>query len=72
MTHPHRAEVVLSEDSKLTLSNLPFHAGDAVEVIIFPRSRQGNGANRYPLRGQPLHYEQPTEPVALEDWEALQ
>jgi hypothetical protein len=28
--------------------------------------------NLYPLRGKVLHYEDPTEPVALEDWEFLQ
>jgi hypothetical protein len=25
----------------------------------------------YPLRGKPIHLEDPTEPVALEDWEVL-
>ncbi|MBW4511385.1 MAG: hypothetical protein KME64_33470 [Scytonematopsis contorta HA4267-MV1] len=28
--------------------------------------------NPYPLRGKVLYYEDPTEPVALEDWEFLQ
>ncbi len=27
---------------------------------------------RYPLRGLPFTYIDPTEPVALDDWEALQ
>ena len=30
----HRIETVLNEDGTLTLRGLPFHAGDAVEVII--------------------------------------
>jgi hypothetical protein len=29
-------------------------------------------ADRYPLRGTPLTYMDPTEPVALEDWSILQ
>lgn len=28
--------------------------------------------NRYPLRGLPFTYIDPTEPVAIDDWEALQ
>ena len=28
-------------------------------------------ANLYPLRGLPIQYLDPTEPVALEDWDAL-
>jgi hypothetical protein len=28
--------------------------------------------NPYPLRGLPIQYLDPTEPVALEDWDALQ
>jgi len=28
--------------------------------------------NRYPLRGRPFTYIDPTEPVAVDDWEALQ
>ncbi|WP_442936790.1 hypothetical protein [Nostoc sp.] len=30
----HKIEVILTEDGTLTLRGLPFHAGDAVEVII--------------------------------------
>jgi hypothetical protein len=30
----------------------------------------GNGQSRYPLRGSVVRYEQPTEPVAEEDWES--
>jgi hypothetical protein len=34
----HKIETILSEDGTLTLKGLPFHAGDAVEVIILERS----------------------------------
>jgi hypothetical protein len=34
----HKIETILSEDGTLMLKGLPFHAGDAVEVIILERS----------------------------------
>jgi hypothetical protein len=33
-----KVETILSEDGALTLKDLPFHVGDAVEVIILERS----------------------------------
>jgi hypothetical protein len=35
----YKIETVLSEDGALVLKDLPFHTGDAVEVIILERSR---------------------------------
>lgn len=76
----HKIETVLTEDGTLTLQGLPFRAGDAVEVIILEShtSQQEQGLkhqpdkNLYPLRDtQPYRYDYPTDPVALEDWEAL-
>ncbi len=66
-----RAETTLAEDGKLTLTGLPFHAGDRIEVIVIGTPRSASAASRYPLRGQPVHYQDPTGPVAQEDWEAL-
>jgi len=34
----YKVETILSEDGALTLNDLPFHVGDAVEVIILERS----------------------------------
>ena len=77
----HKVEVVFTEDGTLTLQGLPFHAGDAVEVIILEtKTPQHQGeqlpqsdTNPYPLHNtQPYRYDDPTEPVALEDWEVLQ
>lgn len=39
MTPAHRTETVLLEDGKLSLDNLPFRAGQAVEVIVLPAAR---------------------------------
>lgn len=77
----HKIKIILTEDGTLTLRDLPFHAGDTVEVIILEnKTLQHQVApkpqleqNRYPLHNtQPYQYDNPTEPVALEDWEVLQ
>jgi hypothetical protein len=76
----HKVEAVLASDGTLTLRGLPFHAGDAVEVIILETKTQQQTvaspsqpeANLYPLRGKVVRYDDPTEPVALSDWEVLQ
>ena len=67
----HRIETTLSQDGRLTLTELPFHAGDAVEVIILPRSPKADGGKDYPLRGTTIEYLDPTDPVAEEEWAAL-
>ena len=67
----HRIETTLAKEGTLTLTNLPFHAGDAVEVLILPRPQKLSGQARYPLHGQPIQYINPTDPVAEEDWAAL-
>ena len=66
-------ETKLTEDGTLTLNDLPFRAGDAVEVIVMarPTKPSATGAAPYPLRGKPIQYIEPTEPVAEEEWEAL-
>lgn len=35
----YKVKTILSEDGALTLKDLPFHVGDAVEVITLERSR---------------------------------
>jgi hypothetical protein len=67
----YRIETTLNQDGSLTLTDLPFHAGDAVEVIILPRSERSVGQKNYPLHGTPIKYVNPTDPVAEEDWAAL-
>lgn len=67
----HHVETKLTEDGKLTLNDLPFHAGEAVAVIVVSRPAKPANVNSYPLRGKAIRYIEPTEPVAEEDWEAL-
>ena len=67
----YRVETTLEQDGMLTLSNLPLRAGEAVEVIISVQpSCLALDRQRYPLRGMPVHYVDPTEPVAQTEWEA--
>lgn len=64
-------EVTMGQHGVLTLTNLPFPAGEHVEVIIIPRSTSRPETERYPFWGKPLSYRDPTSPIAEEDWEAL-
>jgi hypothetical protein len=75
----YKVETILSEDGALTLKDLPFHVGDAVEVIIWERSCsvfKGELPNQveitavnqleqnfHPLLGTVLYYEDPFEPA---------
>jgi hypothetical protein len=68
----HRVEMTINQDGTLTLKDIPFQAGDEVEVIILERPPKPSGDNPYPLRGQPLQYDAPTEPVAENEWSVSQ
>jgi hypothetical protein len=68
----YRVETILQQDGTLTLSNLPLRAGETVEVIVLVQSPVTVERQRYPLRGMPVRYVDPTEPVAQADWEAAQ
>ncbi len=65
----HRIETTVQKDGKLVIQDIPFQAGEMVEVIILPvlKSRTHD---KYPLQGTVLEYLNPTEPVASDDWEA--
>ncbi len=65
----YHVETTVQQDGTVTLTNLPFQAGDTVEVVLFVRPTHSGGSSRYPLRGTPIRYIDPTEPVADADWE---
>lgn len=48
---------------------------EVLDFLLFLNSKNiqmpTNKANPYPLRGLSIQYLDPTEPVALEDWEVL-
>jgi len=39
-------------------------------LLRLPPSKAEN-VTRYPLRGTPVYYEEPTEPIAESEWETL-
>ncbi|MEH1860783.1 MAG: hypothetical protein V7L21_22930 [Nostoc sp.] len=59
----HRIETKLTKNGTLILEDLPFQAGEAVEIIILERSSQASDFNFYPLQGKVIHYDEPIEPV---------
>jgi hypothetical protein len=67
-----RIETTVQQDGTLTVQNLPLQAGETVEVIILVRPSTTQGQNAYALRGTPITYIDPTEPVAEADWDATQ
>jgi hypothetical protein len=66
----YRLETTVSKDGSVVLKQLPFRAGEEVEVIVLAREPQP-GREPYPLRGKPIRYDRPTDPVAEADWESL-
>lgn len=65
-------EATLGNDKTLTLTDLPFSAGTALEVTVREKAATvANGDERtlYPLWGTVYRYDDPFGPaVSLEDW----
>jgi len=68
----HHVETVIRQGRTVVLENLPFREGEPVEVIICHRASERSKKDCYPLRGTPLKYLDPTEPVADGDWSVSQ
>jgi hypothetical protein len=67
---PCRLQTTLTQDSTLVLQGLPFKAGETVEVVIRRPAADLSEEGHYELRGLPVTFLDPTEPVAQSDWEA--
>ena len=68
----YRLEIALTQNNTLTLHSLPFKTGEVVEVIVLPKSASSVKPAHYSLRGLPITYHNPFEPVALNEWEVVQ
>ena len=68
----YRVDMMVMKDGTINLDNVPFHAGDSVEIIIIPRSHHVNENDIQPLQGKLNYYNRPTDPVAEDDWDVLQ
>jgi len=51
--------------------DIPFRAGARVEVIVREQAPRPDQERWQRLRGTVLRYDEPTEPVGVEDWEAM-
>lgn len=70
----HRIETTLTQNGTLTLDHLPFQAGETVEIIVLTTASAETRSfqDRSSLHGTLLEYQDPLEPVAEQDWDALQ
>jgi len=64
-------QTIISNDGVLTIDDLPFRAGEEVDVIIRSHQNKKKSTNRYPLRGLAFEYVDPFESVAEKEWEAI-
>ena len=67
----HRTETSVEQNGTITLRGLPFHKGDKVVVVITTHPASKPHSTRYSLRGLPVEYKQPFDPVAEDDWSVL-
>lgn len=71
MQQAYRVHGQVAEDGSLTVENIPFAAGQEVEVIVLAEARKARDQKRYPLHGTVIQYINPTDPIAADDWDAL-
>lgn len=69
-----KTKELLAEDLWPLVSKLSPSERARLARLALGENRQDprSPTERYPLRGQPIVYHGPTEPVAAEDWNALE
>jgi hypothetical protein len=67
----YKVEATVSDNGTVLINNLPFQAGDKVEVFVRGREPAINKTESYPLRGTPIRYIDPFESVAEDSWDVL-
>ncbi len=67
-----RIETTVPKNREIKLKLAPFRPGDSVEVIVLSRTTEKISQDQYPLKNTVLKYENPTAPVAEDDWNVLQ
>lgn len=65
-------EKVVTHDGKILLETVPFLAGETVQVIILSSTRAPQQPHTHSLKDSVVAYVAPLEPVAQDDWAALQ
>jgi hypothetical protein len=67
----YRIETILGENGRVALNDLPFDAGQRVEIIVLSADA-ADTTNPYPLRDQPYRFDDPFGPlVDPDDWDAM-
>lgn len=66
-----RIQTTIDKNGEVRLVKLPFPKGAHVEVIVLPRGAHTAASERFPLRGIPIEYDRPTDPMSEEEWSAL-
>ncbi len=68
----YRIKTTIAKDGTIFIQNLPFMAGDKVEILVQSRKySKDNLREKYPLRGLPVNYAKPFKSVAENDWAIL-
>lgn len=68
----YSVEKVVTQDGKILLDTVPFLAGETVQVIVLPSKRARQQPHTHSLKDSVVAYVAPLEPVAQNDWAALQ
>jgi hypothetical protein len=64
-----KTQAVVGANGSITVQGLPFPAGEPVEVTVTPTPPTASPGVA-PLAGSVLRYDDPTEPIAADEWEA--
>lgn len=65
--------MVVEKDGVLVLEGLPLKEGQQVKVIVYgSETAEQDTEDPFSLRDEPFYDKAPFEPVAVNDWEALQ
>jgi hypothetical protein len=64
----YRIETTVSEKGTLVIKDVPFSAGEHVEVIVREMDSSPPSDSRYSLRGTPYKLQQPFDSVAEKEY----
>ena len=67
----YKVSAVVERDGTITTGDLPFCKGDRLKVVL---PRQTGGSERdeaYPLKGEPIRYDDPFGNAAEDEWKLV-
>ena len=68
----HWTETTVGKRGELVLEGVPFEPGQPVEVLVVSKAEGSTPAGGRSLRDSVVEFHEPLDPVASEDWDALQ